>query len=206
MSHRHRTGFRTAAAIAVAIAASALVALGAQAASIHDRHHGAGAPARSEPVAPGSASGPLPELGGEYAFATLAEIVRLLRADPDTDWSAVNLPALREHLRDMSRVTLDADVEFEPTERGATFRVTSDVPAVIRSIRRMTTDHARTMGDAAEWRLAVREIEGGASVEAIGRDETAAAMIRALGFHGLLADGDHHRMHHWMLASGTDPH
>ena len=199
-----RAGLRTAAAALVAL--GALTALGTRAASIHELHHGGGEPTRDEPSAHGSASGPPPELGGEYAFATLAEIVALLRADPDTDWSAVDLPALREHLRDMSRVTLDADVESEPTERGATFRVTSDAPDVIRSIRRMTTDHARTMGDVAGWRLAVREIEGGVSVEAVGRDETTAAMVRALGFHGLLADGDHHRAHHWMLATGADPH
>lgn len=38
---------------------------------------------------------------GTDLFATIQEVIRKLEANPDTDWSKVNLEALREHLRDM---------------------------------------------------------------------------------------------------------
>lgn len=34
----------------------------------------------------------------------------------------MNIAALREHLRDMSRVTIDADVAIEPTVRASRWR------------------------------------------------------------------------------------
>ncbi|MCP6769380.1 hypothetical protein NL529_31490, partial [Klebsiella pneumoniae] len=42
---------------------------------------------------------------GQEAFGTIQEIVRILEADPATDWSKVNIGALREHLIDMDEVT-----------------------------------------------------------------------------------------------------
>ena len=45
---------------------------------------------------------------GQDAFGTIQEIVRILEADPTTDWSKVNIAALREHLIDMNEVTLHA--------------------------------------------------------------------------------------------------
>ena len=150
----------------------------------------------------------VPELGGEYAFATIAEIVDALLADPDTDWSRVDVAALRGHLVDMSRVTLEAEVVAEPIEGGAAFLVTSDDPEVVASVRRMTRDHAATMGagDASGFRFAASEVEGGARVEVVAGAERDAATVRALGFHGLLALGDHHRFHHLAIATGANPH
>src|SRR4051794_21173706 len=49
-----------------------------------------------------------PTLAGQEAFGTIQEIVRNLEADPKTDWSRVNIAALREHLIDMHEVTLRA--------------------------------------------------------------------------------------------------
>jgi hypothetical protein len=58
-----------------------------------------GDPGPSEP-------GPIPP--GQDAFGAVNEIVRGLEADRGTDWSTVNLDALREHLIDMNEVTLHA--------------------------------------------------------------------------------------------------
>ena len=52
----------------------------------------------------------VPTLPGQDAFGAMQEIVRMLEADPKTDWSKVNLAALREHLVDMNAVTLAARV------------------------------------------------------------------------------------------------
>jgi len=32
------------------------------------------------------------------------------------------------------------------------------------------------------------------------------AKIKALGFFGMKASGSHHQAHHWMMASGHNPH
>ena len=49
--------------------------------------------------------GLVPTMPGQEAFGTIQEIVRMLEADPATDWSKVNIGALREHLIDMDEVT-----------------------------------------------------------------------------------------------------
>ena len=52
-----------------------------------------------------------PTEAGQDAFAAMAEIVKLLDADPATDWSKVDLEALRRHLVDMNVVTLKSAVQ-----------------------------------------------------------------------------------------------
>ena len=52
----------------------------------------------------------MPTQPGQDAFGAIQEIVRILEADPATDWSKVDLEALREHLIDMNEVTLHAAV------------------------------------------------------------------------------------------------
>ena len=44
-----------------------------------------------------------PTMPGQAAFGAIQEIVGILEADPKTDWSKVNLKALRQHLIDMSK-------------------------------------------------------------------------------------------------------
>src|SRR4051794_31741847 len=45
---------------------------------------------------------------GQDIFAATQEIVRILEADPKTDWNKVNVAALREHLVDMNEIALRA--------------------------------------------------------------------------------------------------
>ena len=45
---------------------------------------------------------------GQSQFVAIAEIVSLLRNDPETDWSQVEIKALRDHLVDMDNVTTKA--------------------------------------------------------------------------------------------------
>src|SRR5271166_2493744 len=46
---------------------------------------------------------------GQAAFAAIQEIVQILVDDPKTDWSRVNIDALRQHLIDMNNMTLAAN-------------------------------------------------------------------------------------------------
>jgi hypothetical protein len=60
-------------------------------------------------------TGTVPTTPGQDAFGAIQEIVQILDADPKTDWSKVDLEALRQHLIDMNEVTLKADVAAKPT-------------------------------------------------------------------------------------------
>ena len=98
---------------------------------------------------PGSAVATQP---GQGAFVAIQEIVEILMADPKTDWSKVNIDALRQHLIDMNNVTLAANVKNDPIDGGMRFDVTGEGP-VRDSIRRMTAAHAATMNGVDGWKF-----------------------------------------------------
>lgn len=141
--------------------------------------------------------------GGQSAFAAIQEIVAQLMADPKTDWSRVDIEALRQHLIDMDNVTLRARVHVEDIEGGARFEATSEDANVTRSIRAMVPAHAATMDGVEGWTMQASEIPGGAALVVTGSDPDH---IRALGFIGVMAVGMHHQAHHLALAAGQDPH
>ncbi len=142
----------------------------------------------------------MPTEPGQSAFATIAEIVRLLRNDPETDWQQVNIDALRAHLVDMDSVTLKAGVESEEVNGGAAFTVTSGDQRVTGSIRAMVLAHVRTMSGTDGLTFEATEVPGGARLIATGAD---VALIRGLGFFGILSLGNHHAVHHLALALGA---
>lgn len=144
-------------------------------------------------------SGGMPTETGQGAFAAIAEIGAILQADPATDWSKVNIEALRQHLIDMDNVTLRAQVFEAVIDGGAVFTVTSPDAGVVASIRRMTLAHAAAMSGMEGTAMKAEEIEGGSSVTVTGPD---AQKIRALGFIGVMTLGMHHQPHHLAIARG----
>jgi hypothetical protein len=145
-----------------------------------------------------------PTQPGQSAFAAIQEIVGILEADPKTDWSKVNIDALRQHLIDMNNVTLAADVKSEPVAGGIRFIITGS-DGVRDSIRRMVIAHAETMNGVDGWGFEASEIEGGASL-IVRPPASDAAKLRGLGFLGVMTRGMHHQMHHLMIARGENPH
>ena len=145
-----------------------------------------------------------PMQAGQSAFAAVQEIVGILEADPKTDWSKVNIEALRQHLIDMNNVTLLAEVKGDPVEGGIRFTVTG-VGGVRDSIRRMVMAHAATMNSAGDWHFVAAEIDGGATlvVQTPAKD---IDKVKALGFLGVMTRGMHHQDHHLMIARGANPH
>jgi hypothetical protein len=142
---------------------------------------------------------------GQAAFASISEVVAKLRADPATDWSKVNIDALRSHLVDMDNVLIRARVTAIPVPRGARFEISGD-GAVRDSIRRMVAAHT-SMADGEDGRQVVSTpTEGGATMTVLGADDGQQAQIRALGFFGLLTGGVHHQLHHLMMAKGEMHH
>jgi hypothetical protein len=152
-----------------------------------------------------AASGPLPASSGQAAFATMSEIVRLLKADSTTDWSKVNLEAVRQHLIDMDAVTMRSTVRQHNVDGGIEADVTG-TGATAGAIKRMLSMHAMMLDQMPEYRATSTEIPGGVRLRVTAKgsnDARAVAQIRGLGFAGLLTEGDHHAPHHMALARGT---
>lgn len=155
----------------------------------------------SRATAPAPAAAP--SLGGQLAFVTIAEVVRQLDADPATDWSRVDLEALRRHLIDMDDVTLRSSVRQRDLPDGVVLDVTGS-GRVGEAARRMVTAHARVLDADPGLAATAVDIPGGVrlSVRAARPEPRAVTRLRALGLVGLLALGDHHAEHHLMLARG----
>lgn len=154
------------------------------------------------PVAPGNQ---LPQETGQSAFAAIAEVTTRLVADPATDWSKVNIGALRNHLVDMDNVTLRSEVAARPVPGGARFEVTSADPRVRASIGRMVRMHAGMVGESGE-KAAVEDIANGVALILTGGDTRTESRIRGLGFYGSLTEGVHHQRHHLAIAQGQMQH
>lgn len=161
------------------------------------------------PAKPG-ASAAAPKVAtqtGQAAFAAIAEIVRILEADPKTDWSTVDLEALRQHLIDMDDLTMRATVKTQEVAGGAAFTVTG-MGRVRDAIRRMAKEHGSMMrGGGLTW--VTEEIAEGVKVTVTSTtpaDAKSVVRIRGLGFIGLMTVGEHHTVHHLGVARGTMKH
>ena len=141
---------------------------------------------------------------GQSAFAAIEEIVAALAANPDTDWSKVNIDGLREHLRDMDLVFTDAEVTSEAAVGGRIFTVTGTGRTRV-AIRNMTLAHAGVMDGVDNWHYAAAEHPEGATLT-ITVPPFDAQRLSALGFFGVMATGMHHQDHHWAMATGGNPH
>jgi len=167
----------------------------------HD--HGAAA----KPGTPAAAAPTAATQTGQAAFATIAEIVRILEAPPKTDWNKVDIEALRQHLIDMDDLTMRASVKTQEVAGGAAFTVTG-AGRVGDAIRRMAKEHGSMMrGGGLTW--VTEEITEGVKVTVTSTtpsDAKSVARIRGLGFIGLMTVGEHHTMHHLGVARGTMKH
>jgi len=174
------------------------------AASAQQAGHGHGA-AMSHPSPAGMPAGDGPREPGQAAFAAIQEIVAILVADPTTDWSKVNLEALRWHLIDMDNVTLRAAVVATPVASGIRYDVTGN-GALRDAIRRMVKAHARTVSGTDGMTMLAEDAPEGAVMTVTVEDPATLPRLKALGFIGLVTLGMHHQEHHLMIASGRGPH
>lgn len=143
----------------------------------------------------------LPSEAGQGGFGALAEIVAMLRADPQTDWTRVDIAALVAHLRDMDALMTEASAEVSDIPGGAVFRIGRDTPGADAAWR-MVPAHGPVLAAETGWHSSVED-QGDSLVWTV---TGAEAEIRALGFLGLMAVGNHHPAHHMALALGIDPH
>lgn len=141
---------------------------------------------------------------GQGAFAAIAEVVAALDADPNTDWSRVNIDAVRSHLVDMDRVVTQARVTRENIDFGMRFVVNGD-GLVAESIQRMVMAHTNVMEGVDGWTYMAEATQAGVILE-VHVPELDSMRLHAIGFFGILTAGMHHQSHHWMMATGMSPH
>jgi hypothetical protein len=152
---------------------------------------------------------PLPTMPGQAAYGAIGEVVRLLKADPKTDWSRVNMEALRQHLIDMDEVTMRASATQRNVPGGVDITVSGE-GRTAAAINRMVVAHAHSLGEGGEYSATAVATPTGARLTVTAKDpnnERLVAQIRGLGFAGLMTEGDHHAPHHIAIARGeADPH
>ncbi|MBI3709229.1 MAG: hypothetical protein HY246_16365 [Proteobacteria bacterium] len=152
-----------------------------------------------------AASGAMPTMPGQDAFGAIQEIVRMLEADPKTDWSKIRLEALRQHLIDMNEVTLAADAAARPIDGGLDIAVTGS-GRTVAAIQRMIPAHAQELDRMNGWSAKTEALTNGTRLIVTASDPQQVAHISGLGFIGLLVSGAHHQPHHLAMAKGEFVH
>jgi hypothetical protein len=149
----------------------------------------------------------MPTMPGQDAFGAIQEIVGILEADPNTDWSKVNLEALRQHLIDMNEVTLKADVVTKPIDGGIEATVTG-TGRTIQAIQRMVPAHAYQIDQTHlnGWSAKTDTLPNGVVLTVTSDDPQQVQHLRGLGFIGVMVSGSHHQPHHLAMAKGELVH
>lgn len=142
---------------------------------------------------------------GQSGFAAIAEIVNILENDPDTDWSKVNIDALREHLVDMDALTLGSSYVVERDDTSISFIASGTGPA-LRALQNMVPAHAAELNNMNDWEAEATATDTGATLTITPKDKSDFKRVEALGFFGLMATGAHHQPHHLGMASGQMVH
>lgn len=143
-------------------------------------------------------------MAGQDAFGAVQEVVRLLEADPKTDWSTVNLSALREHLIDMNEVTLHAAAEQRALDNGVEIAVTGG-GRTLTAIKRMVPAHVAELARMG-WNAKTEDLPNGVKLIVTSSDPQQVTKLKALGFMGIMTQGGHHQPHHLMVAKGEPMH
>ena len=149
-------------------------------------------------------AGNAPMMPGQDAFGAIAEIVRILDADPATDWTKVGIERLRQHLIDMNEVVLRSVVKQTPVSGGLAMEITG-TGRTEQAIRAMVVPHAVELDRLPTFSARTGSIPGGVRLTVVAKntdDAKAVARIRGLGFAGLITEGSHHQAHHLAMVKG----
>lgn len=166
-------------------------------------HHEATMPMAGHPGTAGGAT--VPTAPGQDAFGAIQEIVHMLEADPKTDWSKVDLEALRQHLIDMNEVTLKAAETPKIVDGGLEVAVTGQGRTLV-AIQRMVPAWAATMSGYKGWTTKAAALPNGELLTVTASEPREIEHIRGLGFIGLMVSGSHHQLHHLAMAKGEFGH
>lgn len=151
-------------------------------------------------------SGELTESGTDM-FTTIQEVIQKLSADPNTDWSKVNLEALRQHLRDMFEFSYNVDaLSQQAIEHGVKIIVKPVTVRAEQALDKVLNAHPMMLKMETGWAMQSNKADGKYQIIVTTTKPSEVNKIRGLGYIGLLAIGNHHQPHHWAMAKGKNPH
>ena len=121
----------------------------------------------------------------------------------DTDWSQVNLEALRQHLLDMKAFTEEVEVLSQnPIESGIEIQVKPQTEIAGIALSNVFKMHPSMIKSEQGWEMKASQSDNSIWTITCTTDKTSEVdKIRGLGYIGLLATGAHHQLHHWMIAT-----
>ena len=144
---------------------------------------------------------------GNAIFGAVQEVIEKVEADASISWSEVDLDTLRSHLLDMQRVATEVSVaDRTPIDGGLSFLARPETAEARLALQRVLAAHPRALKAETGWSMHVDTEGEGFRVRVTGSTEDAAEKIRGLGYIGILAYGQHHQRHHWMISAGGHPH
>ncbi len=173
---------------------------------VHDGTHGVGMRGNMPWEMHGQKSTAEPASGvatlpGQDAFGAIQEIVNILKSDASTDWSKVDISALRAHLVNMNQLVLNAEVSETKIDGGLSIVITGD-GRTLSAVQEMVVAHASTIEGYNGWSVIADTTADGATLTVTSEDADEAVLIQGLGFFGIMATGSHHQPHHlgWRAA------
>lgn len=140
---------------------------------------------------------------GQDAFGAIQEIIQILQSDPKTDWSKVNIDALRRHLIDMNEITLHAAATSRAFDNGIEFTVTGE-GRTLEAIKGMVPAHVNELHEIG-WNAKSEDLLNGVKLTVLASEAQPLTKLKALGFVGIMVQGGHHQRHHLMMAMGQFP-
>ena len=147
----------------------------------------------------------VPRLVGQEALGAVQEVVGLLMADPETDWTEISIARLRRHLIDLDDLMLHADVAERPSAGGLA-AVVRGRDRTLAAVRRLVPAHAEKMTGFRDWKVSARDDGESIQVKLTSDDPAEVEVVRALGFFGFMASGVHHPHQLMAVARGRGMH
>ena len=144
---------------------------------------------------------------GNDIFATIQEVVNQLLRDSRTDWSRVNIEALRQHLIDMENFTVNIEILSQVNiEHGVEIVLKPTIAQAEASLDRAFAAHPAMLKQEVGWIMNADKSRDRYTITITSTNKTDVAKIRALGYVGAMVMGNHHQPHHWAMATGANPH
>ena len=108
--------------------------------------------------------------------------LKLYNPIPKTDWSKVNIDALRQHLIDMNEVTLRAAATPRVFDDGIEFTVTGE-GRTLEAIKRMVPAHVNELREIG-WNAKSDELPNGVKLAVTANEGTTAHQTQGARFYG----------------------
>ncbi len=143
---------------------------------------------------------------GNDIFGTIQEVITALNNNHNTNWSKVNLEALRQHLLDMDDMIRNTKViKQTPINNGIKILVQPTTPRAFESLSRVFNAHPVQLKLETGCEMNVKK-QYKQYLLTITGNKADTNKIRGLGYIGLMAYGKHHQVHHISIATGQNPH